>query len=237
MEKLILTHRLTVVGGLLMKICIEWTYRTPKGAEITCRSEEMPAAQGLLFAEDMEKTGRAKHIIFIDSFNITWTVKEMKTYLKEVETEPHNLTVYFDGGFDRTTSQSGLGCAIYYEQSGKAYRLRKNTYSSELKSNNEAEYAALYMSIVELELLNVHHLPVCFIGDSQVVINQLSGEWPALEKDLASWADKIDEKLKELGIKPEYKLVSRKENTEADRLATQALNGIDVTGFKEIMKD
>ncbi|MFJ7952232.1 ribonuclease H family protein [Lysinibacillus sp. NPDC096418] len=220
-----------------MKIRIEWTYRTPKGAEITCRSEEMPAAQGLLFAEDMEKTGRAKHITFIDSFNITWTVKEMKAYLKEVETEPHNITVYFDGGFDRTTSESGLGCAIYYEQSGKSYRLRKNIFSAELKSNNEAEYAALYMSIVELELLNVHHLPVCFLGDSQVVINQLSGEWPALEKDLAAWADKIDEKLKELGIQPEYKVVSRKENTEADRLATQALNGIDITGFKEIMKD
>lgn len=221
----------------MMKVCIEWIYKTPKGAETTFRSGEMPAAQGLLFAEDMERTGRAKHVIFIDSYNITWTVKEMKAYLKEVETEPHNITVYFDGGFDRATSQSGLGCVIYYEQSGKSYRLRKNAFSAELKSNNEAEYAALYLGLVELELLNVHHLPIRIIGDSQVVINQLNGDWPALEKDLASWADKIDEKLKELGIKPEYELVSRKANTEADRLATQALNGIDITAMSEIVTE
>ncbi|KOS71607.1 hypothetical protein AEA09_01045 [Lysinibacillus contaminans] len=220
-----------------MKVCIEWIYKTPKGAETTFRSGEMPAAQGLLFAEDMERTGRAKHVIFIDSYNITWTVKEMKAYLKEVETEPHNITVYFDGGFDRATSQSGLGCVIYYEQSGKSYRLRKNAFSAELKSNNEAEYAALYLGLVELELLNVHHLPIRIIGDSQVVINQLNGDWPALEKDLVSWADKIDEKLKELGIKPEYELVSRKSNTEADRLATQALNGIDITAMSEIVTE
>ena len=49
---------------------------------------------------------------------------------------------------------------------------------AELTSNNEAEYAALYLSLQELDLLNVHHLPVRFIGDSQVVINQMGGEWP-----------------------------------------------------------
>lgn len=217
-----------------MKVCIECIYRTPKGAETTFRSDEMPVTQGMLFVEDLERTGRAKQIILIDSFNITWTVKEMKAYLKEVEAEPHNISVYFDGGFDRFTNQSGLGCVIYYEQNGKAYRLRKNAFSAELKSNNEAEYAALYLCIVELELLNVHHMPIRVIGDSQVVINQMNGEWPALEKDLVSWADKIDEKMRELGIQPEYELISRKANIEADRLASQALNGIDITGLKEL---
>lgn len=86
-------------------------------------------------------------------------------------------------------------------------------------------------------MLNVHHLPVKIIGDSQVVINQLNGEWPALEKELASWADKIDAKLEQFNIQPEYQLVSRKDNAEADRLATQALNGIDITGLREIVKD
>ena len=80
-------------------------------------------------------------------------------------------------------------------------------------------------------------LPVRIIGDSQVVINQLNGEWPALEKELASWADKIDAKLEQLHIQAEYQLVSRKDNSEADRLATQALNGIDITGLSEIVKE
>ena len=217
-----------------MNILIEWIYKIPKGVETVFRSEEMPAAQALLFAEDLERTGRTKNITFIDRFDSTWTVKEMKGYLKGIETEPHNITVYFDGGFDRATSKSGLGCVIYYEQSGKSYRLRRNASYDELTSNNEAEYAALYLSIQELELLNVHHLPIRFIGDSQVVINQLGGDWPALENNLSRWADRIDEKLKDLGILPEYELVPRKLNSEADRLATQSLNGISITATREI---
>ena len=217
-----------------MNILIEWTYRTPKGAETIFRSEEMPAARAMLIAEDLERIGRAKSVAFIDRFDSMWTVKEMKGYLKGIETEPHNVKVYFDGGFDRTTSSSGLGCVIYYEQSGKSYRLRRNAPSAELMSNNEAEYAALHLCLQELELLNVHHLPVRFIGDSQVVINQLTGEWPALEKVLSSWADRIEQKMKDLGIQPEYELVQRKLNSEADRLATQALNGVPITATSEI---
>lgn len=220
-----------------MNILIEWLYRTPKGAETVFRSEEMPAAQALLLAEDLERTGRAKSIAFIDRFDSSWTIKELKGYLKGIETEPHNVTVYFDGGFDRTTSTSGLGCVIYYEQNGKTYRLRRNAFSAELTSNNEAEYAALHLSLQELALLNVHHLPVRFIGDSQVVINQMGGEWPLLEHNLSGWADRIDDKLKDLGIQPEYELVQRKMNSEADRLATQALNSISITATKEIQSD
>ncbi|WP_338656166.1 ribonuclease H family protein [Sporosarcina psychrophila] len=220
-----------------MNILIEWIYKTPKGAETVFRSEEMPAAQAILVAEDLARTGRTKNVLFIDQFDSTWTVKEMKGYLKGIETEPHNITVYFDGGFDHTTRKSGLGCVIYYEQSGKSYRLRQNAPSTELISNNEAEYAALYLCLQELELLTVHHLPVRFIGDSQVVINQLTGEWPALENNLSNWADRIEDKLKDLGIQPEYKLVQRKLNSEADRLATQALNGVSITATSEVTVD
>jgi ribonuclease HI len=220
-----------------MKIQIEWTYRTPKGTETFFRSEEMPAAQALLLVEDIERTGRAKNLAFVDQFDSSWTLKELKAYVKGIETEPHNIEAYFDGGFDVGTNQSGLGCVIYYEQSGKSYRLRQNAPSAELESNNEAEYAALYLCLQELELLNVHDIPVRFIGDSKVVINQMSGEWPALEKDLSRWADRIDDKLKKLGIQPEFELVPRKKNAEADRLATQALNGIEITGTMELAAD
>ncbi|TQR21257.1 reverse transcriptase-like protein [Psychrobacillus vulpis] len=220
-----------------MEVRIEWIYRVPKGMETVFRSEEMPAAQAMLFVEDMERTGRVKDVTFIDRFDSSWTVKELKGYLKGIETEPHNIRVYFDGGYDRATSRSGLGCVIYYEQNGKSYRLRRNEFAANLISNNEAEYAALYLSLQELELLSVHHLPVRFIGDSQVVINHLSEEWPVIEKDLSSWADRIESKMKDLGIQPEYELVSRKLNAEADRLATQALNGIEITGTKEMTAD
>lgn len=217
-----------------MKITIEWTYRAKNGEETVFRSDEMSPALALHIGADLEKTGRAKNILFIDQYDSTWMAKELKKYIKEIETEPHNVKVYFDGGYDVGTSYSGLGCVIYFEQNGIDYRLRRNAATSGLASNNEAEYAALNFAIVELELLDVHHQAVTFIGDSQVVINQMSGEWPAYEKDLAAWADRIDERLKQLGIQPEYELVPRKENAEADRLATQALNGIEISGKIEL---
>ena len=43
--------------------------------------------------------------------------------------------------------------------------------------------------------------------------------------------------LKNLGIQLEFELVHQKSNAEADRLATQALNGIDITATSEMTGD
>ncbi|WP_339254370.1 reverse transcriptase-like protein [Sporosarcina sp. FSL W8-0480] len=211
-----------------MIVLLTWTYRSPKGTETIFRSEEMSAEQAVLIAEDLAKTGRVKQVNFIDRFESSWTLKELKGYLKGIETEPHNIIVYFDGGFDWETKAAGVGCVIYYDQNGKSYRLRKNASITGLTSNNEAEYAALHLCLLELELLGVHHLPVRIIGDSRVVINHLTEEWLVIEQDLYSWAEKIEEKMDALGLQPEYELVSRKKNSEADRLAAQALAGTEI---------
>ncbi|MFC3209979.1 reverse transcriptase-like protein [Planomicrobium okeanokoites] len=214
-----------------MKVRIEWKYRSAKGVETSFTSEEMTAAQGVFIAEDIERTKRVKELVFIDMYDDSiWTMKEMKSYLKSIETEPHDITVYFDGGFNVGTKDSGLGCVIYYKQSGKSYRLRQNAQIEGLVSNNEAEYAALHLCVQELEFLEVRNMPVRFSGDSKIVINGMSGEWPVIESELVSWADRIEMKLKTMGIQAEFELIPRKENFEADRLATQALKGIEITG-------
>lgn len=214
-----------------MKVKIEWVYRSAKGVETVFRSDEMPAAQSVQIAEDMERTNRVKKMTFIDSYDDSnWTMKEMKAYLKSIESEPHDLIVYFDGGFDVENRKSGLGCVIYYSQNGKSYRLRKNAQIEGLESNNEAEYAALHLCVNELEYLEVHNIPVHFSGDSKIAVNGMSGEWPVMETELVRWADKIESKLEQLGIHAEYTLIPRKENSEADRLATQGLKGIEITG-------
>ena len=125
--------------------------------------------------------------------------------------------------------------SIQFKQNEKKYRIRKNALVHYLKSNNDAEYAALYSALQELEYLGVHHQSIVVKGDSQVVINQMVGEWPVFEEELASWADKIDEKLEQLGLQVHYLHVPRKQNTEADQLATQALNKIEYDGKIEIM--
>ncbi|MGJ9385504.1 ribonuclease H family protein [Salipaludibacillus sp. CF4.18] len=217
-----------------MNVRFELTYKTPKGLETSFSSEEMRAGKAILIAEDLERTGRIKHLTFVDSQDTTWSLKELKKFMEEIQTEPHNVTVYFDGGFERDTRKSGVGCAIYFEQNGKSFRLRKNALILELETNNEAEYAALHLALQELELLGVHHLPIQFIGDSQVVINQLNGEWACTEEVLNNWADRIEAKFKQLGIRPEYESISRKQNREADHLASQALKNIDIRSKIEI---
>lgn len=220
-----------------MKVQIEWIYGKTKMEEVIFRSEEIEASEAIPIAEDLLKTGRSKKIVLIDQFDALWTIKEMKGYLKEIETEPHHIIVYFDGGFDRATERAGLGCVIYYDQNKKSYRLRKNAQVVGLKSNNEAEYAALHLCLQELAYLNVHHLPVRIIGDSRVVINHLTEEWPAIEKTLADWADKVEAQMEALKLSPDYYLVGRNANKEADQLATQALKGIEITAVSEVERD
>lgn len=211
-----------------VKIRIEITYKTPKGTEVGFLSDEMSPEKALLLAEDLERTGRVKSMTFYDNHDTTWMLKELKKYVNSIETEPHNIVVFFDGGFDIETKKSGLGCVIYFEQDGRQHRIRRNAQVDELNTNGEAEYAALHLAILELELLGVHHMPVTFTGDSQGVINQLRDEWPCYEEELLRWINRIEQKLEANGIAPEFNLVPRKQNKEADQLATQALNGVEI---------
>ncbi|MEC5423570.1 ribonuclease H family protein [Virgibacillus sp. C22-A2] len=217
-----------------MNVRIEFTYRTPKGTESVFSSEEMPAKKALLLVEDLERTKRMKNLVFIDRHETAWSLKELKKQMEEIKTEPHHVTVYFDGGFDLKTKRSGLGCAIYYEQNDKSFRLRRNALVEELETNNEAEFAALHLALQELEILGVHHLPVTFVGDSQVVINQLQEDWPCYEEALVNWADRIENKMDQLGIDAVFELVPRKQNKEADQLASQALSEVEITSTWEI---
>ncbi|WP_246941935.1 ribonuclease H family protein [Bacillus pinisoli] len=212
-----------------MNVWIEWKYKTAKNIEITLTTETIPAKKALLIAEDFLKTGRTKDIVFYDEQHTMWTKKEFEKLLKEVEQEPHHIEVFFDGGFDVQLKKAGAGLAIYYTKNNQDYRIRENSVLDGLDNNNEAEYAALWQAVLRLEELGVRNIGVHFKGDSQVVLNQLSGEWPCFEDEFNRWLDRIEDKLKELGIKPTYTAISRKENREADQLATQALQGVMVS--------
>ncbi|WP_079480533.1 reverse transcriptase-like protein [Halobacillus salinus] len=217
-----------------MRVRIEWTYKKPKGPTTFFKSEEMKAAEAVLIAEDLIQTGRVKELQFLDTNDQSWSMKEMNKFLRGIQTEPHDAIVYFDGGFDLEEKVSGLGCVVYYAQNHKNYRLRTNAKVEGLKSNNEAEYAALHLALQELDLLGIRHQEVTFAGDSQVVINQLLDEWPVMEEELSKWADRIENKMDESGIRPSYSVLSRKKNKEADRLATQALQGVEVRSTIEL---
>ena len=221
--------------GRFMKYKLEWEYKAKGIDSILFSSDFLDSEHALQAGEELEKSGRAGEISFIDEIGTSWTIKEMRKLLEEVEEEPHDLTVYFDGGFDNYSHKAGLGAIIYFKQGKKKYRLRANEVFDELETNNEAEYAALYFALTILEEMGVKNMTCDIKGDSQVVLKQLEGEWPCYEETLNRWLDRIENKIKELGLHPKYNPVGRKENKEADKLATQALQGKMINSKMQIL--
>jgi ribonuclease HI len=223
--------------GEAMKVIMQWTYGSTKKPDAVFTSDWIDAENGLIIAEDLEKTGRMKDVTFTDEVGTSWTKKELKKLLVKIEDDPSDVTVYFDGGYHKEDGLSGIGVAIYYTQGNKHWRLRMNALLGELGSNNESEYAALFEAVRQLEELGIHHQSCIFRGDSQVVLKQLSGEWPCFEENLNRWLDRIEEKMGNLAIKPIYEPIPRKENIEADKLATQALNGEEIASTLNVSEN
>ncbi|MCM3453207.1 reverse transcriptase-like protein [Heyndrickxia oleronia] len=207
-----------------MNYKILWKYKAPKMDTILLETEWISEKVIDRLMDDFIKTGRTVDITILDEMGNEWTKKEYIKLKKTIELEPSNIIVYFDGGYDLEQKVAGIGIVIYYDKGDKHFRVRSNYRLEELESNNEAEYAALYNAIMLLEELNIRHMPCTIKGDSHGVLKQLSGEWPCFEKVLNQWLDRIESKIKKLGIKPIYEPIPRSNNKEADQLASQALN-------------
>ncbi|WP_029280407.1 reverse transcriptase-like protein [Metabacillus sp. cB07] len=214
-------------GVKMVKYHIQWMYKTPKKQSVLFSSDETDLETAISIGEDAEKTGRAQSLEFIDSRGTSWTLKELKKLGLEVAHEPTDVEAFFDGNYNKLSKEAGLGAVIYYTINGKRSRMRYSQ-KAEALSNNEAEYMAFYFLVQKLEELGVQHQDVTFKGDSQVVLNQLSGEWPCYEEAYSRWLDKIEKALNKRNIRPICVPVARKENAEADKLAGQGLSGIKV---------
>lgn len=218
-----------------MKVRLEWNYQIPKSKKTYLLTTDFMSIQDILYmTRDIEKTGRVKQLQFFDQMESEWTKKELEKLLEKEAEEPQQIIAYFDGGYDKSTKTAGLGIVIYYEKDGQKFRIRKNERIEEIESNNEAEYAALWNVLLQLEELEVHHTELTINGDSLVVINQLTNEWPCYEEDLERWLERIEKKTKQLGYKVNYQSVTRKENREADQLASQALNEIFISSHSNL---
>ncbi|RLQ95163.1 reverse transcriptase-like protein [Falsibacillus albus] len=215
-----------------MNAKIIWLYKGPVTIEL--ESEFIPFEKIEVLLKDINRTGRVKDITIEDEMGNKWNQKEFSKLQSKVEEEAHNVVVYFDGGYNKDERIAGVGVVIYYEKGNDSWRIRMNERLEQLESNNEAEYAALYTSLSVLQELDVAKIPCTFRGDSHVVLNQLSGEWPCFDDQLNKWLDRIEEKIKELGIKFIAEPIHRNENKEADKLASQAIENISVYSHAQI---
>ena len=198
-------------------------YRTKHNVIHPFHSELVPLDEIILLLEDFQQTGRVKSYEIIDEHQSSWSLKSLKKLQQELAEEPQKIELYFDGNFIEATNEGGIGIVIYYEQNGARFRIQKNQLITHMTSNNEVEYAALYAAFDTLRTLSIGAQQLTVYGDSQVVIKQMSGDWPVYEENLAYWAEKVDQFLTKEKLTARYFHIPRTTNKEAHRLATQAL--------------
>ncbi|HEY4554668.1 MAG TPA: reverse transcriptase-like protein, partial [Bacillaceae bacterium] len=207
-----------------MNIKMKFTYKGPKTPSVVLESDWISEEDSEPIMDDLMKTGRVLDLVIEDEMGNEWNRKEYAKLRQKLDEKPRNPIVFFDGGFNKGSGKAGIGMVVYYEKGTDRYRIRANGLLDALETNNEAEYAALYNSLLLLEEAGIRNIPCTIKGDSLGVLKQLEGEWPCYEPVLNAWLDRIESKLKELGIKPAYLPVGRNENKEADKLAGQALS-------------
>lgn len=208
-----------------MKLTLTVKFVIERGKTATLSSEFLPIIDAKALYSQMKKQSHIASIQLEDEYGVTWTEKELHVYLDKLQEEPHDVTVLFDGGFDVSTKKAGVGVVIYYSLQQKRYRKRVNTLLDYLEDNNEAEYAALYFAIQQMDEIGIHHQDIVIQGDSMQVIHQMNDEWPVIGDVYQNWCDRIERAIEQLGLKPIYELLPRSQNKQADKLATKALEG------------
>lgn len=217
-----------------MKLTLTVKFVIERGKTATLSSEFLPITDAKALYSQMKKQSHIASIQLEDEYGVTWTEKELHVYLDKLQEEPHDVTVLFDGGFDVSTKKAGVGVVIYYSLQQKRYRKRVNALLDYLEDNNEAEYAALYFAIQQMDEIGIHHQDIVIQGDSMQVIHQMNDEWPVIGDVYQNWCDRIERAIEQLGLKPIYELLPRGQNKQADKLATQALEGNSINAVIQL---
>lgn len=125
--------------------------------------------------------------------------------------------VYVDGASRGNPGESGIGVLVI-RPDGSRKEIRKHIGRG---TNNEAEYKALIAALSYLMAEDTSEVKIH--TDSQLVASQMNGLWRVKDPKLRilhAEAKKLASSLPTLEI--EY--ISREKNTEADRLANEAID-------------
>lgn len=129
------------------------------------------------------------------------------------------LTLKFDGGARGNPGPSGYGFAIFKNGS----EIESDYGFIGETTNNVAEYVALINGLQCL-VDTYPNANVKVIGDSRLVIKQVTGEWSANDGKLAKRLDTVNELLEEHNGTVTFKWTKRKNNGRADELANKAID-------------
>lgn len=141
---------------------------------------------------------------------------------------PETVEVYFDG-LCLPKNPGGIACYAYLIfKDGKEIRRDSGLAAeplTEYASNNVAEYTALVKALEWLDQNGYGSHRVEVKGDSQLVVNQLSGKYRVKNKNIVPLFQRaavLRKKFAELSIS----WVPREKNREADKLSERAYNNV-----------
>ncbi|MDD2453202.1 ribonuclease HI family protein [Aminivibrio sp.] len=138
-------------------------------------------------------------------------------YLLPQPAKKPRIRGHFDGASRGNPGEAGAGAVLLKEDGTPLWECAQPLGK---RTNNEAEYLALILLLEEAERRSI---AADIRGDSQLVVNQVTGKWKINEPRLRQLADRAVDLLKK--TKSTLAWVPREENTAADRLSNVALDG------------
>ncbi len=128
-----------------------------------------------------------------------------------------HIITYSDGGARGNPGPAGAGFVVQ-TSTGKVL-LKQGIFLGE-RTNNQAEYIALYKAVEKALAFSPDHI-TCYM-DSLLAVKQMSGEYKIKEPTLKQIATQIMEMAGDARIS--YVHVRREKNTEADAMANIAMD-------------
>ncbi len=126
-----------------------------------------------------------------------------------------SVKIFFDGG-SRGNPGPAAGAAYTDWQGGQ-----ERSCFLEHATNNEAEYRGLLLAI---EIAKEFQLPnPTFLGDSKLVVMQVSGEWQAKHPMMQQLKQQALDSLRSLA-RWRIEWIPREKNSQADRLANEEMD-------------
>lgn len=135
-----------------------------------------------------------------------------------------HITIFTDGGSLNNPGPAASAFLIYKD----GFLLKSSYKKLGTATNNVAEYNGLIMALEELikisDSINWADVQkITTISDSQLMVNQLNGEYKIKNHDIRTLANKVNALKTQIPVSVLHTHVLREKNEEADALVKKAL--------------
>ena len=132
------------------------------------------------------------------------------------------IIIYSDGASRDNPGDAAAGAVIFQRDT----MLAEIREPLGIQTNNYAEYEAVVLALVKAHELGLAEHAIEIRMDSKLVVEQLSGNWKIKNEGLKQQHAKVQEVLANGFADVSFVHVRREDNTYADRLANEALDGV-----------